>query len=134
MPFPWGYSVRHMDELTQEPAHVDVQDIHLTFGRRRVFAGLSCRFAQNQVTVIIGASGGVLIHHFSLPNDSGTRTDAVVTIPLSLTRRLSDRLELGIRLAPGFSDESREHTQGGQQLWQRSGARLEALGQLSWRL
>jgi phospholipid/cholesterol/gamma-HCH transport system ATP-binding protein len=41
-----------------EPAHVDVQDIQLAFGRRRVFDGLSCRFPQGRISVVLGASGG----------------------------------------------------------------------------
>jgi len=93
--------------------------------------------------LLLGVSAGVQVHCFSLsreslsneslPNESGTRVDPLVTSPLTLTRRLWKRFEVGIRLAPGLSGESREHTRNGVQLWQRSGLRLEASVQLSWR-
>jgi phospholipid/cholesterol/gamma-HCH transport system ATP-binding protein len=38
-------------------AHVDVISVRLAFGERRVFDGLSCRFSQGKVSVILGASG-----------------------------------------------------------------------------
>jgi len=38
-------------------AHVDVISVRLAFGERRVFDGLSCRFSQSKVSVILGASG-----------------------------------------------------------------------------
>ena len=38
-------------------AHVDVVSVRLAFGERRVFDGLSCRFSQGKVSVILGASG-----------------------------------------------------------------------------
>src|SRR5215470_9655578 len=38
-------------------AHVDVISVRLAFGERRVFDGLSCRFSQAKVSVILGASG-----------------------------------------------------------------------------
>ena len=38
-------------------AHVDVVSVRLAFGDRRVFDGLSCRFSQARVSVILGASG-----------------------------------------------------------------------------
>ncbi len=98
-------------------------------------AGLSWTvLVTNPWRLDVGISGGLLVHHFSLPNDSGTRVNALVTIPISLARTLRHGLTLGFRLAPGFTPESREHTAGGRQLWQRSGARLEVLGHLSWQL
>lgn len=98
-------------------------------------AGLSWTvLVTNPWRLEVGISGGVLVHHFSLPNDSGTRVSALVTIPLSITRTLKQGPTLGVRLAPGFTPESREHTAGGLQLWQRSGARLEVVGYVSWQL
>ena len=44
-------------ETAQGGAHVDVISVRLAFGERRVFDGLSCRFAQGKVSVILGASG-----------------------------------------------------------------------------
>jgi len=38
-------------------AHVDVNSVRLAFGDRRVFDGLSCRFPQAKISVILGASG-----------------------------------------------------------------------------
>jgi phospholipid/cholesterol/gamma-HCH transport system ATP-binding protein len=38
-------------------SHVDVVSVRLAFGERRVFDGLSCRFSQAKVSVILGASG-----------------------------------------------------------------------------
>jgi len=38
-------------------AHVEVVSVRLAFGERRVFDGLSCRFSQGKVSVILGASG-----------------------------------------------------------------------------
>jgi phospholipid/cholesterol/gamma-HCH transport system ATP-binding protein len=38
-------------------SHVDVVSVRLAFGDRRVFDGLSCRFSQARVSVILGASG-----------------------------------------------------------------------------
>ena len=43
---------------TAAAAHVDVISVRLAFGDRRVFDGLSCRFPQSRLTVILGASGG----------------------------------------------------------------------------
>lgn len=45
------------DESAMIPAHVDVISVRLTFGDRRVFDGLSCRFPQGRISVILGASG-----------------------------------------------------------------------------
>ena len=44
-------------ESAQGGAHVDVTSVRLAFGERRVFDGLSCRFSQSKVSVILGASG-----------------------------------------------------------------------------
>ncbi len=44
-------------ESAQGGAHVDVTSVRLAFGERRVFDGLSCRFSQGKVSVILGASG-----------------------------------------------------------------------------
>lgn len=41
----------------QEPAHVDVLSLRLAYGERKVFDGLSCRFAHGQISCILGASG-----------------------------------------------------------------------------
>jgi len=41
----------------EEKAHVDVISLRLGFGDRRVFDGLSCRFPQEKISVILGASG-----------------------------------------------------------------------------
>jgi phospholipid/cholesterol/gamma-HCH transport system ATP-binding protein len=38
-------------------AYVEVVSVRLAFGDRRVFDGLSCRFPQGKVSVILGASG-----------------------------------------------------------------------------
>jgi phospholipid/cholesterol/gamma-HCH transport system ATP-binding protein len=38
-------------------AHVDVISLRLAFGDRRVFDGLSCRFPDSKISVILGASG-----------------------------------------------------------------------------
>jgi phospholipid/cholesterol/gamma-HCH transport system ATP-binding protein len=38
-------------------AHVDVISLRLAFGDRRVFDGLSCRFPESKISVILGASG-----------------------------------------------------------------------------
>ena len=45
------------DPTGQIPAHVDVISVRLTFGDRKVFDGLSCRFPQGRISVILGASG-----------------------------------------------------------------------------
>lgn len=45
------------DETATIPAHVDVISVRLTFGDRKVFDGLSCRFPQGRISVILGASG-----------------------------------------------------------------------------
>ncbi len=47
--------------MTNEPdqgqAHVDIISVRLSFGDRQVFDGLSCRFPQGKLSVILGASG-----------------------------------------------------------------------------
>lgn len=47
--------------MTQVPepgqAHVDIISVRLNFGERKVFDGLSCRFPQGKLSVILGASG-----------------------------------------------------------------------------
>ena len=45
------------DPADSIPAHVDVISVRLTFGERKVFDGLSCRFPQGRISVILGASG-----------------------------------------------------------------------------
>src|SRR5262245_27232988 len=39
------------------PAHVDVLSLRLGFGSRIVLDGLSCRFEEGKISVILGASG-----------------------------------------------------------------------------
>ncbi len=51
-----GTSLRRNTE--EVPAHVDILNLRLHFGDRTVFDGLSCRFPQGKITVILGASGG----------------------------------------------------------------------------
>ena len=41
----------------QGNSRVDVVSVRLAFGDRRVFDGLSCRFSQGKISVILGASG-----------------------------------------------------------------------------
>jgi phospholipid/cholesterol/gamma-HCH transport system ATP-binding protein len=41
----------------QGHSRVDVVSVRLAFGERRVFDGLSCRFSQGKISVILGASG-----------------------------------------------------------------------------
>ncbi len=43
--------------LEEEPSHVDVLGLQLAYGTNRVFAGLTCRFSQGEISTIIGASG-----------------------------------------------------------------------------
>ncbi len=45
------------DPADSIPAHVDVISLRLTFGDRKVFDGLSCRFPHGRISVILGASG-----------------------------------------------------------------------------
>jgi len=44
-------------EPGEAPAHVDVLSLRLDFGSRNVLDGLSCRFAEGKISVILGASG-----------------------------------------------------------------------------
>lgn len=46
-----------IQEADPGQAHVDVISVRLSFGARRVFDGLSCRFPQGKLSVILGASG-----------------------------------------------------------------------------
>jgi phospholipid/cholesterol/gamma-HCH transport system ATP-binding protein len=39
------------------PAQVDVRELELSFGARRVFRGVSCRFPEGKVSTIVGPSG-----------------------------------------------------------------------------
>ncbi len=43
--------------LHPEGSHVEVEDLYLSFGRHRVFDGLSCRFERGRISTILGASG-----------------------------------------------------------------------------
>lgn len=45
------------DETREKPIHIEVQDLWLTRGNRRVFEGLSCVFPRSQISVVLGASG-----------------------------------------------------------------------------
>ena len=45
------------DETREKPIHIEVQDLWLRRGSRRVFEGLSCVFPRSQISVVLGASG-----------------------------------------------------------------------------
>lgn len=45
-------------EPDEIPAHVDILNLRIEYDERMVFDGLSCRFPQGKITVILGASGG----------------------------------------------------------------------------
>ena len=47
-------AARHDASLDEEPAHVDILSLRLAFGERRIFDGLSCRFAHRQISCILG--------------------------------------------------------------------------------
>ena len=83
-------------------------------------------------SISLGVRLGALVHHFSRTGESGTRADVLVTTPVTLHRSLFRHFATAIRVAPGFTEESREHTHAGAQLWRRSNARLEVMAQLQW--
>jgi phospholipid/cholesterol/gamma-HCH transport system ATP-binding protein len=56
MPVEMAQGGASRSEGTPE-SHVDVNSVRLAFGDRRVFDGLSCRFSQAKISVILGASG-----------------------------------------------------------------------------
>ncbi len=45
------------EHRTAGRAHVEVISVRLAFAERRVFDGLSCRFANGKISVVLGASG-----------------------------------------------------------------------------
>lgn len=47
-----------MTDPAIEKAHVDVVNLRHAWGERQVYDGLSCRFVEGKITVILGASGG----------------------------------------------------------------------------
>ena len=47
-----------MTDPGQERAHVDVVNLRHAWGGRQIYDGLSCRFVEGKITVILGASGG----------------------------------------------------------------------------
>ena len=44
-------------EAKSESAHVEMRDVALSFGRRRVFEGLDCGFARGRISILMGGSG-----------------------------------------------------------------------------
>ncbi len=46
-----------MGSAPNESPHVAMVDVHLRFGRRKVFRGLSCAFPRGAITVLMGGSG-----------------------------------------------------------------------------
>ncbi len=46
-----------MTETASQPGHVEVRDVGLAFGRRRVFEGLDCSFARGRISILMGGSG-----------------------------------------------------------------------------
>lgn len=74
---------------------------------------------------------GLLAHRYDLGDDalrasSGTRADLLLSAPVTLTlARPEGLLALELRAAPGWAGGGRDHTLGGQTLWQRSALRLE---------
>jgi hypothetical protein len=74
---------------------------------------------------------GGLIHHYTLADEtarspSGTRPDFLVSLPvIASVWGWQHTLGLALRLAPGLSGRSREHTADGQALWRRGLLRLE---------
>ena len=47
-----------MTDPSLEKAHVDIVNLRHSWGDRVVYDGLSCRFVEGKITVILGASGG----------------------------------------------------------------------------
>lgn len=45
------------DEPSSQRIHLDVQDVRLTRGSRKVFEGLSCVFPKGEISVVLGPSG-----------------------------------------------------------------------------
>lgn len=43
--------------FVQETSHVDILNLRLALGTRKVFDGLSCRFPEGSISVILGSSG-----------------------------------------------------------------------------
>lgn len=46
-----------MVSAPHESPHVALEDVHLRFGRRKLFRGLSCAFPRGAITVLMGGSG-----------------------------------------------------------------------------
>lgn len=74
-----------------------------------------------------GFMAGLMTHHFSVPQGSGTRIEPLFSLPVTLSRVVYPRISVGLRVAPGFAMQSREHLDGTEQLWQRSAGRVETL-------
>ena len=46
-----------MRTSSENDRFIEVHDAHLAFGQRKVFAGLSCRFAKGEMHLLLGGSG-----------------------------------------------------------------------------
>ncbi|MDE0885085.1 MAG: ATP-binding cassette domain-containing protein [Myxococcota bacterium] len=46
-----------MTKVSRESGHVEARGVALAFGRRQIFRGLDCRFAEGRISVLMGGSG-----------------------------------------------------------------------------
>lgn len=80
----------------------------------------------------VGALFGALIHRFSSPTTvAGVRADFLVSLPLSVGFRLG-RWGAQLLVAPGLTEERREHFQEGTRLWSRGAVRITVAVAVEW--
>lgn len=79
----------------------------------------------------LGLEVGALFHHFTFERDSGTRVDVLVSLPLALHWFVSESFAIGLRIAGGLSEESREHQWMDAVVWERSNLRFETALELA---
>ncbi len=80
----------------------------------------------------VGALFGALIHRFSSPTTvGGVRADFLVSLPLSVGFRLG-RWGAQLLIAPGLTEERREHFQEGTRLWSRGAVRITVAAAVEW--
>ena len=81
----------------------------------------------------IGALLGAVLHRFSSPTTlPGTRLDMLASLPLAFGGVVSASWSAQIFVAPGISEERREHRVGGNLVWSRGALRLVAGFTLAW--
>ncbi len=92
-----------------------------------LLVGYGCSLVDGKrVRLEATASAGALAHHFTDGDGSGTRFDVVAALDLTGTVRVSRRLGVDLRVAPGASRTRYRHLSGNDLIWDGSWWRVEA--------